>query len=230
MGIAEIINFARGEGREFLFEDEAKKILSLRGIPVTPCAVADTEDEAVYQAGLLGFPAVLKVRSTKAVHKTELGGVRLSLPDGASVRAAFREIMEKAAPLDGAAGVVVQPMAQSGVEVIVGYTRDRQFGPVVAFGLGGVLIEVLEDVAFRLAPLDFGEAGRMIGQLKGFNILNGYRGAPPADLEALKDIIVKVSHLGVEYPEILEMDLNPVAAYPEGALVLDARVRFGAAS
>lgn len=226
MGITEIIRLARGEGREFLFEDEAKRILSLRGIPVTPCAVATTEDEAVYQAGLLGFPAVLKIRSVKAVHKTELGGVRLSLPDAAAVRSAFREIMEKAAPLDAAASVVVQPMARNGVEVIVGFSRDRQFGPVVAFGLGGVLIEVLEDVAFRLAPLDSGEAGRMIGQLKGEKLLKGFRGAPPADLEAIKDVIVKVSQLGVEYPEIVEMDLNPVVAYPEGVLALDARIRL----
>lgn len=219
-----IIEKARSEGRDFLMEDEAKEILAARGIPVAPCPVARNEEEAVILAEKMGYPVVLKIRSPKIIHKSDCGGVRLDLGDEASVRAAYREMVEKTAPLDPEAAVTVQPMAKKGVEVLIGVTTDRQFGPVVAFGLGGVFTEVVKDVSFRMVPVDPEEAGEMIRQIKGSRLLQGYRGAPAVDIGVLEKIISEVSRLAVAFDEIAEMDLNPVAAYPDGALVLDARV------
>ncbi|MCL6634770.1 MAG: acetate--CoA ligase family protein [Peptococcaceae bacterium] len=224
MRVSEIIGKVRSEGRNILMEDEAKEILAAQGIPVTPCRVARSEAQAVSSASELGYPVVLKVRSPKIVHKSDSGGVCLNLTDEASVRAAYREIIEKAAPLDPVAAVTVQPVAKKGTEVLIGVTSDGQFGPVVAFGLGGVFAEILKDVSFRLAPIDREEAGKMIRQVKGSRLLEGYRGTPAADTGALAEIITKVSRLAVEHEEIAAMDLNPVAACPDGALVLDARV------
>ena len=226
MKINEILKKARYEGRDFLMEDEAKAVLAARGIPVTPCPVAHNEEESVILAAKLGYPVVLKIRSSKITHKSDCGGVYLNLTDEASVRAAYRKMAEKTAFLDPEAAATVQPMAEKGVEVLIGVTADSQFGPVVAFGLGGIFTEVLKDVSFRMAPVDPEEAGGMIGQIKGSRLLRGYRGSPAADTGALERIISEVSRLAVEFEEIAEMDLNPVAAYPDGALVLDARIRI----
>ncbi len=224
MIINELIEKARSEDRRFLMEDEAKKIMAARGIPVAPCLVAHSEQEAVVQAEKIGYPVVLKIRSSKIVHKTESSGVHLDLYGEEAVRTAYREILEKAASLDPQATVTVQPMAEKGIETLIGTTVDRQFGPVVAFGLGGVFVEVLEDVSFRMAPVDIGEAGRMIRQIKGYRLLQEYRSSPAVDTGALAGIIAAVSRLAVEFNEIAEIDLNPVAAYQSGAVALDARV------
>ncbi|MGB9803100.1 acetate--CoA ligase family protein [Desulfofundulus sp.] len=224
MNVAEILELVRSAGRRYLCEDEAKEILSRVGIPVTPCRLARTEDEAVERAGELGYPVVLKVRSPLIVHKSDTGGVALNLVDSRQVRRAYREIMARAVAVDPAAAVTVQPMAESGREVIVGVTDDRQFGAVLLFGLGGVFTEILGDVSFRLLPVDRDAACSMIRSLRGYRLLSGYRGAPPADEEALIDILIKVSDLVAAYPQIREMDLNPVVVYERGALVLDARI------
>lgn len=224
MKIREIIERVRSEGRDFLMEDEAKDILVARGIPVTPCQVARNEEDAVISAKKIGYPVVLKIRSPKIIHKSDCGGVSLNLTDEASLRSAYREMTEKIATLDPEAAVTVQPMAEKGIEVLIGVTADRQFGPVVAFGLGGIFTEIIKDVSFRMAPIDTAEAGRMIGQIKGSRLLQGYRGSPAADSGALEKVLSEVSRLAVEFEEICEMDLNPVAVYPDGVLVLDARI------
>lgn len=224
MKIPEVIEKVRSEDRDFLMEDEAKAILAARGIPVTPCQVARNEEEAVVLAGKLGYPVVLKIRSPKIIHKSDCGGVALNLGDEAHLRAAYKGMKEKTASLDPEATVTLQPMAKKGTEVLIGVTADRQFGPVVAFGLGGIFTEIIKDVSFRMAPFDMAEAGRMIRQIKGSRLLQGYRGGPVADFGALEKILSEVSQLAMEFEEIIEMDLNPVVVYPDGVLVLDARV------
>ncbi|WP_027717033.1 acetate--CoA ligase family protein [Desulfovirgula thermocuniculi] len=224
MVAGEIVAAARREGRRILCEDEAKEVLRRAGVPVVPCRLAASEDEAVALAEEMGYPVVLKVRSPLIVHKTEAGGVALDLRGEAEVRRAYRGILSRAAALDPRALVSVQPMAPPGREVIVGVTGDPHFGPVIMAGLGGVLAEILEDVSFRLLPVAREEAVRMLRSLRGYRLLAGYRGVPPADIEALADLLVKVSGLMEAHPEIGELDLNPVLVYERGLVVADARL------
>lgn len=226
MTVHKIIHRAKEQARRFLFEDEARLVMEYAGIPVPPAFPAGSEDEAVELAGKLGYPVVLKIRSAMITHKTEVGGVKLALDSEAAVRTAYKEIMAAAAKADVQAGVIVQPMAKPGVELIIGYTRDAQFGPVVIFGLGGTLVEIIEDTAFRLAPVDRREAGRMILQIRGSKLLTGFRGSPPVDLEQLQNIIMALGKLGLEHPDIQAVDLNPVVARTGGALALDVRVEL----
>jgi acyl-CoA synthetase (NDP forming) len=170
---------------------------------------------------------VLKVVSPQITHKSDVGGVKLNLNSQKEVRAAFDEIVASAqqAVRDATIeGVSVQQMARPGVEVIIGMTKDPQFGPVLMFGLGGVLVEVLKDVAFRIVPLTPRDARQMIREIKGFPILEGFRGQEPADLEALEGILLRLSSFVEEHPEIEEMDLNPIFAYGDGAVAVDARI------
>lgn len=221
---ADIISFALASGRNLLFADEAGELLKAAGIPVTPCLATAAEDEAVHAAKEIGFPVVLKVRSQAVVHKTDAGGVRLGLTDEGAVRLAYREIMEKARLLDRGAQVTVQPMAPPGVELLVGMTTDPHFGRVVAFGLGGTFVEVLDDITFRLVPLLDKDAIDMLNSIKGSILLKGFRGTTPVDITALKEIILRVSRLAEDEPRIKEIDLNPVFAYPQGALAVDPRI------
>ncbi len=221
---ADIISLALASGRNLLFADEAGALLKAVGIPVAPCRIGAAEDEAVQAAKEIGFPVVLKVRSQAVVHKTDAGGVRLGLTDEGAVRFAYREIMDKARFLDRGARVTVQPMAPPGVELLVGMTIDPHFGRVVAFGLGGIFVEVLDDIAFRQVPLLAEDAIDMINSIKGSIILKGYRRAAPVDITALMEIILRVSRLAEEEPRIKEIDLNPVFAYPQGALAVDPRI------
>ncbi len=217
----------RASGRRLLNEVESKAVLAEAGIPVTPTRLARSRDEALELARSLGFPAALKVVAEAITHKSDIGGVRLNLPDEESVGAAFDEIQAAArrahpdAPIDG---VSVQPMAQPGVEVMIGLARDPQFGPVLMFGLGGVLVEVLQDVAVRLAPLESRDAEAMIREIQGFPVLQGYRGTPPVDLSALQSILLALSGFALEHPEVSELDLNPVIATAAGATAVDARI------
>lgn len=224
MKIADLLAGVRAAGRSVLTEDEAKEVLSVTGVPVNPGRVAFSAGEAARAAGEVGFPAAVKIRSTVITHKTEAGGVRLGLKSKAQVRRAFQEIMARVRPLDPEAGVLVQPMAPPGVEVIIGMTADRQFGPVMAFGLGGTQVEVLDDICFRMAPLSESDALEMIRSVKGSALLRGYRGGPRANLESLAGILVRVSRLAQSQAGIAEIDLNPVSAGPGGAVVVDARM------
>ena len=230
MSVAEVIENARSQGRTLLTEVESKQVLHEAGIPVALSVLARDAKEAVNAAEKTGFPVVLKIVSPDIAHKSDVGGVRLGLESKEDVEEAFDEIMDtvKAAQPDTRIeGVAVQKMALAGTEVIVGISKDPQFGPVMMFGLGGILVEVRKDVAFRIVPLEPKDAREMIREIKGFPVLEGVRGQPPADIAALENLILKVSEFVEAHPEIDELDLNPVFAYPDGALAVDARVVVG---
>ena len=223
----EILSGAQAAGRSLLSEVEAKAVLAGAGVPVTPTRLARSPDEAGTIAARLGYPVVLKVVSATITHKSDVGGVALDLPDRAAVIEAYGRIQQAAQAAAGAdafQGISVQPMAAPGTEVIMGMSQDPQFGPVLMFGLGGVLVEVLKDVAFRVVPLEPRDAAEMIREIQGFPVLEGYRGAPPADLDALERILLALSAFAQAHPEVRELDLNPVLARADGATAVDARI------
>ncbi len=210
-----------------LNEIEAKQWLGEAGIAVTSAELACTPAEAATIAERLACPVALKIVSCDIVHKSDVDGVRLNVPTPAATAAAFEAMMETvhrrqpAARLDG---VSVQPMAPpGGVEIIVGVSRDAQFGHLIMCGLGGVLVEVLHDVAFRLIPLQRRDARQMLTELRGLPVLRGVRGRPGVDMYAVEDLLVRVSNLVEQRPQIRELDLNPVLAYPDGVVTVDAR-------
>lgn len=225
--LARISAEAIGAGRSELSEIEAKQILDAIGIPVATAHLAQSAEEAAELAARVGFPAVLKVVSPQAVHKSEVGGVELGLGSPAEVRAAFERIRHGlAAGRPGARfdGAAVQAMATPGIELIVGMTRDDRFGTLVMVGLGGTLVEIFKDTALRIAPITTTAARAMLGELRGVALLKGARGNAPADLDATADLIAKISEFAAAHTEVREMDLNPVAVYSKGLRVLDARV------
>ncbi len=224
---AKIIHQAKKEGRKALLEPEAKTICAEYGIPVNKFQLAKTEKEASTYADEIGYPIVLKIVSPDIIHKSDAGGVKVNLKNSQEVADAYRKIIENAKNYKADAkivGVLVQEMAPQSTEVIVGAIKDPQFGQTVMFGLGGIFVELLKDVNFRIAPLTAEDAKEMITQLKAYPLLNGYRNTPPADLDALVAILCSVSSLVMENPEIKELDLNPVMAYPKGAKTVDARI------
>jgi acyl-CoA synthetase (NDP forming) len=221
------IERARRDGRTLLTEVESKQLVLEAGIPVVEASLATDAARAVRMSQEMGFPVVLKIASPDVVHKSDAGGVRVGLTKASQVEEAYAEIMaavRRAHPMARVDGISVQKMAKPGVEVIMGMSRDPQFGPTLMFGLGGVFTEVLNDVAFRVAPLDGPSAGEMIREIRGLPLLQGYRGGEPTDLDALEDILIKLSRLAAGAPEIKELDLNPVIARGDGAVVVDARV------
>ncbi len=225
--LARIPAEAIGAGRSELSEIESKQILDAIGIPVATAHLAQSAEEAAELAARVGFPAALKVVSPQAVHKSEVGGVELGLGSPAEVRAAFERIRHGlAAGRPGARfdGVAVQAMATPGIELIVGMTRDDRFGTLVMVGLGGTLVEIFKDTALRIAPITTTAARAMLGELRGVALLKGARGNAPADLDAIADLIAKISEFAAAHTEVREMDLNPVAVYSKGLRVLDARV------
>ena len=170
---------------------------------------------------------ILEGVAPSIVHKTEVGGVRVNLGDAAEVRRAFERIVlgaRTAQPDAVISGVLVQAMVQDGRELIVGMTRDPVFGPLVMFGLGGILVEVLRDVSFRIAPFGRAEARRMMGEIRGARLLDAVRGSPPADRTAVEDVLLRIAQLVTDFPEIAELDVNPLMAMPSGAIAADARV------
>ncbi len=213
-------------GRRNLLETEARELLEAYGVRLPPAVLARTPEEASKAASGVGMPVAMKVVSPKIVHKSDVGGVKLNLADEASVKGAFREIMERAREVAGdeVEGVLVAPMAPKGQECIIGMVRDPQFGPVVMFGLGGIFVEVLKDVSFRVVPLTDLDLKEMVEEIRGYPVLQGIRGEPPKDVDALKDIIARVAQLALEVPEVKEIDLNPVIVHEEGASIVDARV------
>jgi len=227
MSIADVIDRARGQGRTVLTEIESKQILEEAGIPTVKARLARTPQEAARAAGEIGFPVVLKIVSPDVTHKSDVGGVRLGLASAREVEAAFREIVDavrRQQPEARVEGVSVQAMARPGIEVIIGMSKDPQFGPVLMFGLGGILVEVLKDVSFRIVPLEPKDARQMIREIKGFPVLQGFRGQEPADLEALERLLLQLSQFVEAHPEIEELDLNPVFAYSDGCVAVDARI------
>ena len=221
---------ARGE--DWLTDDEMRRVLTAFGLPIAAGAVAHTADEAAAAGAGLGFPVAAKILSHRVQHKTEIGGVRLHLQNETAVREAFTDILARAASagvLDSVDGVLIQPMIPGGVETLIGVTADRLFGPLIGFGLGGIYVELMGDVRFRIAPLTDHDADELLRESRGFPLLQGYRGQPAADVEALRDLLLRVSRLADEVPEILELDLNPVIALPagHGCRIVDARIKVG---
>ena len=227
MTFTETIDRARAESRTLLSEVEAKGALAEAGVPVTGTTLAQTREEAAAQAEAISYPVALKVVSPNVAHKSDVGGVVLGLESHEEVAEGYDEIIrsvQAAQPSAIIEGVSVQEMASPGVEVIVGVTTDPQFGPVMMFGLGGIMVEVLGDVAFRLAPLGEGDARDMIDEIQGRQVLDGVRGQPPVDVGAIEAMLDQVSQFAAEHPEVAELDLNPVIASPEGAIAVDARI------
>ena len=227
-----IIEQARAAGRTLLSEVEAKAMLARHGVPVTDTRLATSVDDAVALADQLGYPVALKVVADDITHKTDVGGVELGIADADQLRAAAQRIHDAvaAAAPGAAAGLSVQPMAAPGTEVILGITQDQQFGPVLMFGLGGVFVEVLKDVAFRVVPLEPRDAAEMIREIQGFAVLEGFRGAEPADLSAIEAMLLQLSDFAQAHPDVAELDLNPVFARPDGAIAVDARIVLTPAS
>ncbi|MEU7365472.1 acetate--CoA ligase family protein [Streptomyces hygroscopicus] len=227
-----VLDAARAEGRTALTAPEGKRITDAYGIPTPAEGLAESADDAVALADRIGFPVVLKIVSPDILHKTDAGGVRVGLTSCAEVRGAFTAIVANArayAPQARIQGVQVQQMVpDGGQEVIVGAVTDPTFGKVVAFGLGGVLVEVLKDITFRLAPASQDEALSMLDGIRAAEVLRGVRGGAAVDRGALADLIVRVSRLVADFPEIAEVDLNPVFATPSGVLAADVRLLVGA--
>ena len=228
MGRAPLIfEGARKQGRNFLLEPEAKAVCMEYGIPVTVFRVAKTEEEALKFADDIGYPVVLKIVSPDVIHKSDVGGVIINLKTPEEVKDAYRKILANVKKHKADAeivGILVQEMAPKSTEVIVGATKDPQFGPALMFGLGGVFVEILEDVTFRITPITERDALEMITEVKAYPLLKGYRGQPPADIDTIASILLNTSKLVIDHPEIKEVDLNPIMVYEKGAKTVDARI------
>jgi acyl-CoA synthetase (NDP forming) len=225
--IKQIIEKAKSENRNFLTEIDAKQVFKEAGLQVTDTRLAANKKDAIAMSTEMGFPVVLKIVSPDILHKTEANGVKLNLKTADEVAKAFDEIMASAKekfPNANIHGVAVQGMAKSGLEIIIGMTLDAQFGPVLMFGLGGIFVEVMKDVSFGITPLTKRDAGEMIRSIKGYPLLNGFRGAPKIDVANLESWLLKLSDFAQTYPEVKEFDLNPIFAYAQGAMVVDARI------
>ena len=227
MNFESVVELAHSEGRDLLNEVEAKQLLAQAGVPVVETVLATSLEEAKLAAEKIGYPVVVKVVSADISHKSDVGGVKIGLADAEEVGQAFQDIMansKKALPEAVITGVAVQGMASEGIEVIVGMVRDPQFGPVMMFGLGGIFVELLKDVSFRVLPLSERDARQMVDDIKGQAILDGVRGQAAADKTALCQLILNVGQFIEQHPEIQELDMNPVFAYAEGAVAVDARI------
>ena len=225
--VGEVFARVQAEGRTALTAPEGRAVCEAYGIPLPKEGLATSAAEAATVAGEIGFPVVLKIVSPDILHKTDAGGVVIGVKTADEARQAYESIVGNANRYNAAAqivGVQVQELAPRGIEVIVGAVTDPSFGKLVAFGLGGILVEVLKDITFRLAPTSKADARDMLDSIKATEVLNGVRGSAPADREALANIIVAVSQLVADHPEIVELDLNPVFALPHGATAVDVRI------
>ncbi len=222
-----ILDKVKTDRRTVLTEFESKKLLERAGIPVVETRLVRTKRETISVSKEMGFPVVLKIASPDIVHKSDSGGVKLGIANATQASKAYSEIMSSIKQRYPSAiihGLAVQKMAPPGIEVIVGMSKDPQFGPVLMFGLGGILVELLKDVSFRIVPVTKRDAAEMIKEIKGYPLLEGYRGQEPANIDALQDIIVRVSQFVERTPEIKELDLNPIFAYKDKAVSVDARI------
>jgi acetyl-CoA synthetase (ADP-forming) len=225
--VDKIIDNALSSGRSFLLEPESKEIVGSYGMPVTKFKVAKSVDEAVKFAAEVGYPVVMKIVSPDILHKSDAGAVKVDIKNAGEVRSAFDEIAKNVKKFKSdakVAGYLVEQLAPQGHEVIVGMAKDPQFGPALMFGLGGIFVEVLKDVSFRIAPLTEYDAREMIQEIKGYPVLTGIRGQKPADVNSIVDIILKVSKLVTEHEKIEQLDLNPIFVYQQGARIVDARI------
>ncbi|MEM3459345.1 MAG: acetate--CoA ligase family protein [Candidatus Bathyarchaeia archaeon] len=224
---SKLFNVVYKEGRKNLLENESKTVCLEYGIPVTKFELARNEAEAVKFAEKIGYPVVLKIVSPDILHKSDVGGVIVNLKNAKEVRNAYKQILQNVKTHNAKAkitGILVQEMAPSSTEIIVGAIKDPQFGPSIMFGLGGIFVEVLKDVTFRVAPITEDEAREMITEVKAYPLLKGYRNQPPADIDAIVKILLSTSKLVMEHQEIKELDLNPIMVYEKGAKTVDARI------
>jgi len=221
-----IIKKAEVEERSLL-ETEAKELLKAYGIPIPDFQLIKSEDEIAGLAKEINFPVVMKIVSPDIIHKTDAGGVKLNIKDETEARLAYQEIISKTKKYNKEAqvfGVITYSMIPKATEIIIGMMKDPHFGPVAMFGMGGIYVEVLKDVSFRIIPLEERDAKEMITEIKGYEILKGIRGEPPRDIQAIEEVLMKVSKLTTENPEINEIDLNPIFVFEKGLQVVDARM------
>ena len=222
----QIIGKAKKEKRSLL-ETEAKELLKEYGIPIPDFKLIKSEDEIARLAKEINFPIVMKIVSPDIIHKTDAGGVKVGVKDEEEARMTYQEIISKAIKYNKKAsisGVIAYTMVPQGTEIIIGMMKDPHFGPVIMFGLGGIFVEVLKDISFRILPIEEIDAREMITEIKGYEILKGARGNPPRDIRAIEEVLMKVSKLTMENPEINEIDLNPIFVFEKGLQVVDARM------
>ncbi|HEU4605939.1 MAG TPA: acetate--CoA ligase family protein, partial [Nitrososphaera sp.] len=227
--VKSIFEQVRRQGRNNLLEEEGYEVLRAYGFPTPKSILGATEEECVRAAKEIGYPVVMKIASQDIIHKSDAGGVKVGVKNDDGLRGAFRSIMEGAKKYRVDArinGVLVQEMVKSAKETILGASQDPTFGPVIMFGLGGIYVEMLKDVVFRVAPIDDREAMNMIESIKTIKLLKGVRGEKPSDLKAIADSLQRLSQLVVDFPEIKEFDINPLLVLEEGrgARVVDARI------
>lgn len=225
-----LISDIKAQGRTVLTEYEAKQLLRFQKMPVLEDYLATTPDEAVFFAKKINKPVAMKIVSPDILHKSEAKGVRLRLTAEDEIRSAFEDIISNAKaykPDADIKGVMITPMADDGIEVIIGTKIDDQFGPIILFGMGGVWVEILHDVATRVLPISERSARKLIQDIKSYPILKGVRGNPPYDIKALKELLLMISDLIASYPDINEMDLNPVIVHHSGVTIVDARIILG---
>ncbi len=230
--VREILKKAKSDGRKFLPEPEAHAVLRAYGLPMSRSMHVQCEEDAVQAAREIGFPVVMKIVSPDIVHKVDVGGVKLNLQSESDVKAAYADLLKQVkASRPGAEiwGVLIQEMVSKGKETILGMKRDPLFGALLMFGLGGIYVEVFRDVIFRIAPIRELGARHMIEGIKGITLLRGFRGEPPSDIDAISQSLSRLSQLVTDFPEIEEMDINPLIVLPagSGARVVDARIMIG---
>ncbi|MFX0011550.1 MAG: acetate--CoA ligase family protein [Candidatus Hermodarchaeota archaeon] len=223
MNVSELIKNKLESNQTVLTEFDSKSLLKEIGIPIPDQELATSKEETVTIAKRIGFPVVLKLMAEDIIHKSDTGAVKLNIKNENEVIQAYDELMK--IPSQSKKSISVQKMANEPItELIIGMTTDAQFGPALMFGIGGILVELLEDVSFRIAPITEYDAREQIHEIKGFPILDGYRGKPKADIDAIVNVLLKISDLVTKYEEINEMDLNPVFIYEKGLICVDARI------
>jgi acyl-CoA synthetase (NDP forming) len=221
-----IIQNALKEKRPLL-ENEAQQICALHHIPTPKSGKVSSATEAILKAKEIGFPVVLKIISPQILHKSDVGGVILNVRDEKELEVQYEKLLVEIGRRDPSAkvlGVLVEKMMPPSTEVIVGGIRDSQFGPSIMFGIGGIFAEIYDDVAFRVAPIDKIDASNLVHEIKGYKILEGARGKPPADLNSLINVLISVSDLMMEHDAISQLDLNPVIVYSDGVCAVDVRI------
>jgi acetyltransferase len=224
-----VFDKARAEGRLGLGDFEARDVMEAYGLRLPKGVLAKTPEEAVAAAAEMGYPVVLKIASPDILHKSDIGGVRLNVRDAEQLRDLFDLLIYRAQrhmPDADIWGVQVQEMVPRGKEVIIGVNRDPQFGPLLMFGLGGIYVEVLKDVTFRIAPVSRAEATEMINEIRSYHLLRGVRGEKPSDMDAIVDAILRISQLVADFPEIVEMDINPLMVHEAGRGAVAVDMRF----
>ena len=223
MNISELLKNKLESNQTVLTEFESKNLLKEIGIPIPEQELAITKEETIAIAKKIGFPVVLKLMAEDVIHKSDTGAVKLNINNEVEIANAYDELMK--IPSQSEKSISVQKMADEPItELIIGMTTDAQFGPALMFGIGGILVELLEDVSFRIAPITEYDAREQIHEIKGFPILDGYRGKPKADIDAIVKTLLKISDFVIKHEEINEMDLNPVFIYENGLVCVDARI------